>query len=154
MPLSVQRATFDQDWRFHHAVYDVLSRKAKGDTRNDLDWSDLEDTLRPVEFDTLLVLQFIYSWENSGSFIDTVSVFDNLFDEVDRAFRRLGFGVASVLMSRALELHAARPVYNDDSSLPPELAAEAQRIKEAASADVSEERLTKAIVEREHEFDV
>ena len=155
MALSVERAAFEQDWRYHHAVYDALVRKAKGGTGADWEWSGARETLRPLEFDTLLVLQFTFSWENSGSFVDTVWAFDNLADDVDRAFRRLGFAVASALTPRALELHAARQPYDDGVlPMPADLAAEVERVNEAATADVSEERLTKAIVDRAALFDL
>src|SRR5690606_7349046 len=119
------------------------------------DWDLFEAALLPVEFDILLVLNFVYSWENNGRFIDTVKWYEDRFDRVDRAFRRLGFNTASVLMPRALELDAMQdPFLKADVALPEDSGAEVERINRAASADVSEERLTAAIVSRAGEFTV
>ena len=108
-----------------------------------------ENGPEPTEFDTLLVLMFVYSWENNGRFIDTVKWYEDHFEQVDHAFRRLGFNTASLLMRRALELYELQqPYYAADLALPADVEAESARVNEAASADVTEERLTKAIVAR------
>ena len=155
MALSVTRQQFERNWQFQHAVYERVRAKAEQHANGEWDLDRGEAVLTPAEFDTLLVLNFVYSWENNGRFIDTVRWYEDQFDRVDRAFRRLGFNTASVLMPRALELDGIQdPYFKSDLPLPPDIAAEVDRINEAASADVNEERLTAAIVSRAEEFSV
>src|SRR5687768_2985885 len=106
MPLSIDRAKFDRDFPFQYAVYERLLAKGKRLTGEEWNVDSFERKLNPVEFDTLLTIMFVCSWDNNGRFIDTVKWYEESFEQVDRAFRRLGFNTASVLMPRALELHA------------------------------------------------
>ena len=155
MPLSVDRAKFKSDFWFQHAVYEQLRAKAKRLTGDEWDLALSESRLKPAEFDALVILMFVYSWDNNGRFIDTVRWYEDHFEQVDRAFRRFGFNTASLLMPRALELYAMQePYYAADLPLPADVEAETDRVNEAASADVSDERLTRAIVARAAEFDV
>jgi hypothetical protein len=144
---------FEQDWQFHRAVYDRLIAKAERHTAGQWDWDRWERALEPVEFDALLVLNFLWSWENNGSFVDTIKWFEDRGDRFMRAFRRLGFGTASGLVPRALELDGIQePYLNGDLPLPPDVEAEIERVNQAATADVSEERLTAAITSRAEQF--
>jgi hypothetical protein len=155
LALSVTRKQFERDWQFHDAVYQRVRAKAEQHRDGKWDLDQSEAVLEPVEYDTLLVLNFVYSWENNGRFIDTVMWYKDQFDRVDRAFRRLGFHTASMLMPRALEFAAIQDSYiKSDLPLAPEVAAEVDRINEAASADVNDQRLTAAIASRAQEFTV
>ena len=152
--LSVTSSQFKDDFAFHYGVLDLIERKSSPHARKwDLD--ACERVLRPAEFDVLVVVTFLAAWDNNGRFVDTVKHFDNDFERMDRAFQRLGFRVAAVLMPRALELEEVQTGYHQaDLDVPADIAAEIERISDAAAADVSEERLTAAIVARAAEFDV
>ena len=153
--LSVSRSDFEQEWRFHSAVRDLILAKAKQRSGRDWDWDAWERVLGPAEFDLLLLGHVIGVWENNGRFIDTIKCWEEELDRVDRAFRRLGFNVASVLMPRALELDSLQgPYLHNELPLPDDLAAEIERVNNAATADVSEERLTRVISQRAAELDL
>ena len=154
MSRSIDRSSFARDYQFVHAVYELLQAKAKRLTGEELNFIAAETKLNPTEFDTLLLITFEYSWDNNGSFIDTVKWYDEEFDQVDRAFRRMGFNTASLLMPRARKLYDVQtPYLAEDLPLPADVKAEVDQINNAASADAGEDRLAKAIAERSECYD-
>jgi hypothetical protein len=155
MPLSLKREDFESDWRFLSAVYERLLEKAKNHTGGVFDPDAFSRVLRPIEFDVWLVINFDSIWDNNGRFCDTVKYFEEDFDRLDSAFRNLGFNIASVLMPRALEVFSLEaPYWAEDLQIPTDIEAEVSRINRAASEDMSDERLTQAILNHAAEFEV